>query len=238
MKNNKFILALLILFCSISTKADNNIPSINPIAIVRGENGEEEVTSFSGSAPLDVSFRANPENTEGWTEYYEWRFTSENTEEPFLIRYDKDTEYTFKKAGSTKIVCYAIFTKNNESINYTKEYWDDAEPITISISESRLDMPNAFSPNGDGINDIYKAKEGFQSLVEFHAAIYNRWGQKLYEWTDPADGWDGKFNGKDVAQGVYFCHVEAKGADGIKYKLKRDVNLMRGYNENKSTNFE
>ena len=99
-------------------------------------------------------------------------------------------------------------------------------------------MPNAFSPNGDGINDIYKAKEGYQSLVEFHAAIYNRWGQKLYEWTDPADGWDGKFNGKDVAQGVYFCRVEAKGADGIKYHFKRDVNLLRGYNENKGTTFE
>ena len=226
------------LFSLASTKADNNIPSISPVAILQGEDGEEEVTSFSGSAPLEVSFSANPKNHEGWSEYYEWRFTTENNAEPFLIRYDENTEYTFKQAGSTKIVCYAIFTNGGDTVSFTKEYWDETEPITISISESRLDMPNAFSPNGDGINDIYKAKEGYQSLVEFHAAIYNRWGQKLYEWTDPADGWDGKFNGKDVAQGVYFCRVEAKGADGIKYHFKRDVNLLRGYNENKGTTFE
>ncbi len=238
MKNNKFILAFLMLFSLASTKADNNIPSISPVAILQGEDGEEEVTSFSGSAPLEVSFRANPKNHEGWSEYYEWRFTTENNAEPFLIRYDENTEYTFKQAGSTKIVCYAIFTNGGDTVSFTKEYWDETEPITISISESRLDMPNAFSPNGDGINDIYKAKEGYQSLVEFHAAIYNRWGQKLYEWTDPADGWDGKFNGKDVAQGVYFCRVEAKGADGIKYHFKRDVNLLRGYNENKGTTSE
>lgn len=93
-------------------------------------------------------------------------------------------------------------------------------------------MPNAFSPNGDGINDIYKAKEGYQSIVEFHAYIFNRWGQKLYEWTDPAGGWDGKYKGKDVAQGVYYCLVKANGADGRKYDIKTDVNLLRGYTEN------
>ena len=90
-------------------------------------------------------------------------------------------------------------------------------------------MPNAFSPNEDGINDIYKAKNGYQSITEFHAYIFNRWGQKLYEWTDPAGGWDGKFNGKPVEEGVYFVLVEAKGADGKKYHIRRDVNLLRGY---------
>ena len=92
-------------------------------------------------------------------------------------------------------------------------------------------MPNAFSPNGDGINDIYKAKDGYQSIVEFKACIFNRWGQKIYEWNDPAGGWDGKHNGKDVKQGVYFVLVKAKGADGRKYEIKRDVNLLRGFTE-------
>ena len=93
-------------------------------------------------------------------------------------------------------------------------------------------MPNAFSPNGDGINDVYKAKDGYQSIIEFHAYIFNRWGQQLYSWDNPADGWDGKFHGKDVKQGVYFVLVKAKGADGIKYNIKRDVNLLRGFSEN------
>ena len=151
--------------------------------------------------------------------------------DPYLIRYEENTEYTFTKAGSHKIELYATFTQGNDTVTYTQEYWADSEPIRVTISESKLEMPNAFSPNGDGINDMYKAKSGYQSLVEFHAYIFNRWGQKLYEWTNPADGWDGTYNGKDVKEGVYYVLVKAKGADGRKYNIKRDVNLLRGYDE-------
>lgn len=238
MKKARILLYFLLILTPTFMLADDDIPTISPTAVFMGEDGEEESTFYSGSAPLEASFYANPENTGGWTEYYEWRFTGEDSDQPYLIRYEQDTKYTFKKAGSTRVVCYAIFTQGGDSISYTQDYWTDAEPIIISISESHLDMPNAFSPNGDGINDIYKAKEGYQSLVEFHAAIYNRWGQKLYEWDDPAGGWDGTFHGKDVAQGVYYCRVEAKGADGIKYHFKRDVNLLRGYNEERGDNYE
>ncbi len=76
-----------------------------------------------------------------------------------------------------------------------------------------------------------RLKKGFKSIVEFRAIIFNRWGQKLFEWTDPNEGWDGTFNGKPVAQGVYFVNVKAKGADGRKFHIKKDVNLLRGYNE-------
>lgn len=99
---------------------------------------------------------------------------------------------------------------------------------------SSLLMPNAFSPNGDGINDIYKPKNGYQNITEFHAYIFNRWGQKLFEWTDPATGWDGTYKGSPVKDGVYFCLVKAKGADGKIYNFKKDVNLLRGYIENQT----
>ena len=104
----------------------------------------------------------------------------------------------------------------------------------MTISESILEMPNAFSPNGDNWNEVYKAKK-YQSLTEFHAYIFNRWGQKLYEWHDPTGGWDGKFNGKDVKQGVYFVLVKAKGADGREYNIRRDVNLLRGFTETENS---
>jgi gliding motility-associated-like protein len=97
-----------------------------------------------------------------------------------------------------------------------------------NASESKLTFPNAFSPNGDGINDIYKAKEQ-QGLAEFHAYIFNRRGQKLYEWTDPAEGWDGTYNGKNVKEGVYFVLAKAKGVDGKTYNIRKDVNLLRGF---------
>lgn len=225
---------LAFLPCTLLAQDDNAAPAINPTAVFHTTDGDETAESYSGSAPLDADFYANPTNTDGWTAYYEWRFTGESDPTPYLIRYEQDTRYTFTKSGNTKVVCYAIFTQGNDSISYTEEYWSEMSPITVSISESKLMMPNAFSPNGDGINDIYKAKEGYKSLVEFKAAIYNRWGQKLYEWTDPAGGWDGKYKGKDAAQGVYFVRVTAKGADGIKYDIKRDVNLLRGYTEGES----
>lgn len=216
--------------------ADDLKPSISPSATFYASEGEETGTIYSGSAPLRVRFTANAKNTEGWTSYYEWRFRLEGEDEAYLVRYEEDTEYTFTKAGAHRIVCYARFTKGNDIVEFMEDYWAENTPLTVTISESRLDFPNAFSPNGDGINDVFKAKEGWQSLVEFHAYIYNRWGQLLFDWTNPAEGWDGTFNGHDVKQGVYFLLVKARGADGLKYSIKRDVNLLRGYNEDRGLN--
>jgi gliding motility-associated-like protein len=106
----------------------------------------------------------------------------------------------------------------------------------VTISESKLEMPNAFSPNDDQQNDIYRAKKDkYKSIVEFHAYIFNRWGQKLYEWTDITQGWDGTYHGSPVKEGVYFVLVKAKGADGREYNIRKDVNLLRGYTSSTST---
>ena len=223
-----FALSMLILTAQ-NLWADDEYPSVHPSVTFIKANGEEtDSAQYAGSAPIIGRFMANPENVGDYTANYEWRFSKEGEEEPYLIRYEEDTEYRFTDSGSHLIVLYATFVKGNDTIPYR----DETEPFRLVISESRLEMPNAFSPNDDTFNDVYKAKRGWQSLVEFHAAIYNRWGQKLYEWDDPAGGWDGKFNGVDVKQGVYFCEVKAKGADGRKYHIRTDVNLLRTFNEN------
>ena len=235
---NHIRLFLLSIVCLALNAYADELPTIDPQATFITSEGEETGTSYSGSAPLTVRFAANATNVGSYIAHYEWRFCKEGDNTPYLIRYDEDTEYTFTEAGSSRIELYATFVYGNDTIAYTEDYWADAEPITVSISESKLDFPNAFSPNDDGINDIYKAKSGYQSIVEFHAYIFNRWGQKLYEWTDPAGGWDGKYKGKDVKQGVYFVLVNAKGADGRKYNIKKDVNLLRGYTESSSSGGE
>lgn len=232
------LLLLSFCLCQRLTAQDTDTPTINPTATYTTYEGEQETSSsYSGNAPLTGTFSANPENTTGWDAHYEWRFTYENESEPYLIRYEEETEYVFTKAGTHHIILYATFTQGGETISYDADYWMEeiGEPFNVTISESKLIMPNAFSPNGDEKNDTYKVKT-YQSLVEFHAAIYNRWGQKLYEWDDPAaDGWDGKFHGQDVKQGVYFCDVKAKGADGRDYHIRIDVNLLRGYTESTSS---
>lgn len=225
------------LITAINIKADtyDEIPTISPTATYVTDEGEEENSNMSGNAPLVGRFQANPQNVGEYSANYEWRFTIDGGSTPYLTRYEENTEYTFTKAGTHNIVVYATFINGNDTIAYTQEYWDEIGPMRVTISESKLEMPNAFSPNGDGINDIYKAKDGYQSIIEFHAYIFNRWGQKLYEWDDPAGGWDGKYNGKDVKQGVYFVLVKAKGADGRTFNIRRDVNLLRGYTEESGT---
>ena len=191
------------------------------------QNMVETATDFVAQAPLDVTFRANPKDMGTHTPAYEWHFRKETEAQDMMVRYEEDTQYTFTESGTFRVTLKTRLTDTDEEL--------DSVVIRVTISESKLEFPNAFSPNGDGINDVYRAKPGYRSIVQFHAYIFNRWGQKLYEWTDPAGGWDGTYKGSDVKQGTYYVLVKAKGADGREYNIKRDVNLLRGYTEGTST---
>ena len=184
-----------------------------------------EGSSISEQAPLTIQFKANPENTAGFTMNYKWSIYLKEATEPDIVNYEENFELTLTQANTYTVILTTTYT-DSDGHQETK----NSNSLIITIIESFLSFPNAFSPNGDGINDRFQAKS-YQSIVEFSAAIYNRWGQKLYSWTDPKDGWDGTYNGKPVKQGVYFVNVKAKGADGHEYHIRRDVNLLRGYTE-------
>ena len=170
-------------------------------------------------APLDVTFMANGQNTEGRNISYEWHFRMENEETDYVVRDEENMDYTFTNAGTTHVYFRA----------YEHEVLIGEAEFIIEVTTSKLKMPNAFTPNGDGRNDTYKPMT-HESLVEFHAYIYNRYGQLLYDWTNPdAEGWDGTYRGKQVREGVYYVLVKAKGADGVEYNIRRDINLLRGY---------
>ena len=198
------------------------LADFNPTAYYTIDGEEMESTDMiaDAQAPLTIRFAANPTETEGDVGY-EWRFTREGEEKPFMTRYEETTTYEFKQSGMTKVELYVTMAGSDEA--------ELTATFSISITNSMLEMPNAFSPNGDGVNDIYKAKENHKSIVEFHAYIFNRWGQKIYDWTDINGGWDGTWNGKDVKDGTYYVLVKAKGADGINYEIKKDVNVLRKY---------
>ena len=141
-----------------------------------------------------------------------------------FVRYEENTNYTFEESGTYHIVLKTRLEQDGAEL--------DSVTVTVSIAESKLEFPNAFSPNnGDELNNKYQAKDGYKSIVKFHAIIINRWGQKLFEWYDPADGWDGTYKGRDVKEGVYYVIVNALGADGKEYNIRKDVNLLRGYTE-------
>ena len=74
--------------------------------------------------------------------------------------------------------------------------------IWISCDDDALFMPNAFSPNGDGINDVLYVR-GADDFISMNLIIYNRWGEKVFETSDPDFGWDGRFEGKELGPDVY-----------------------------------
>lgn len=87
-------------------------------------------------------------------------------------------------------------------------------------------MPNAFSPDGDGVNEVFRpvAQEGLEVILGLE--IYNRWGQKVYAGSGPDAGWDGRIGGKDAAVDAYIYILEV-ACDGEKGKRTGEVNLLR-----------
>ena len=151
---------------------------------------------------------------------YRWRIyrTGQDKSEAIAnLTGSSEFRYTFNRSGK-----YSV----NLEVGDRQSVCVDSAKVDITITESFLDAPNAFSPaSSPGVNDIYKVS--YKSIVKFNAWIFNRWGNQLYHWSDPAGGWDGKVNGKVVPTGVYYVVIEAEGSDGQKYKIRRDVNILR-----------
>ena len=87
------------------------------------------------------------------------------------------------------------------------------------------DVPNAFTPNGDGVNDIIKI-EGF-GIEKMNWRIYNRWGTLVFSSTNKNNGWDGKFNNKIQPQDVYTYTLSLEFSDGSSVNRKGDITLLK-----------
>jgi len=100
---------------------------------------------------------------------------------------------------------------------------EDSIYLTIDIkSPSSVFIPNVFTPNNDGQNDVFKVKS--QSLEQENMIIFNRWGNKIYEWNSVGGNWDGQ----NSSDGTYFYIYNAKGLDGIEYNFNGIIELFRG----------
>ena len=75
-------------------------------------------------------------------------------------------------------------------------------------------IPNAFSPDYDGINDIFKPKANTE-LLNYNLQIYTRWGALIFESNDINKGWNGIYKGKDCPVGVYVYRICYKGYGSI-----------------------
>jgi gliding motility-associated-like protein len=88
-----------------------------------------------------------------------------------------------------------------------------------------IGVPNAFSPNGDGINDIVRV-EG-RGIVELTFRIFNRWGELVFESHDVHDGWDGFYKGQLQEMDVFTYTVDAVLINGQRVPLKGNITLLK-----------
>jgi len=89
-------------------------------------------------------------------------------------------------------------------------------------STVKLDVPNVFTPNGDGYNDTYKVKYSGE-FTAYNIQILNRWGVKMYESDNIDEGW----SCNKCADGTYYYVIEAKGIDGKKFDLHGTITLIK-----------
>ncbi|SOD91783.1 T9SS type B sorting domain-containing protein [Spirosoma fluviale] len=103
---------------------------------------------------------------------------------------------------------------------------------TVSVSnfytfrrEAKILMPDAFTPNGDGMNDVLKA---FGTYIDkFMMTVYNRWGEVVYSTTSRSEGWDGNNNGQQAPPGQYMYRIEVIDLTGLKTVRTGAVLLIR-----------
>ena len=104
-----------------------------------------------------------------------------------------------------------------------------SDTVTITVSEIKCGegvfLPNAFSPNNDGQNDILFVRGN--CIKALHLSIYNRWGEQVFETDNPENGWDGKFQGKECDSGVFSYYLNAELFSGPPIRKMGNITLVR-----------
>ena len=97
--------------------------------------------------------------------------------------------------------------------------------ISKWIQQPTCIFPNIFSPNDDGNNDVYYVRG--KGIELFYLAVFNRWGQMVFESNDINRGWDGTKDGTMLNQGVFVYKVNVTMYNGDEYKKTGNITLVR-----------
>ena len=163
----------------------------------------------SGNAPLDVNFSINSSNT---ISNYSWDFNGQSSSP------SSSPNFLFTEAGLYPIIVELTDISGCVAL-------DTIEIRVLPELDSKLEVPNCFSPNGDGINDVFQAET--LNLSTFDLMIWNRWGGLMYKSTDAFSGWNGQSNVGNAPDGTYFYVLNAVGTDSKTYQLKGSITLSR-----------
>ncbi|MCW3084951.1 MAG: hypothetical protein JWP12_2317 [Bacteroidetes bacterium] len=172
-------------------------------------NASFTATPPSGTKPLNVSFT----NTSTGATNFAWDFGNGDNS------FSTNATTTYNQDGNYTVVLYA--TNGGAPCI-------DSVTFTIHVFEDVLVMvPNVFTPNGDGKNEIFGITSNSTGVAELSGQIFNRWGKEVYSWTGSANsGWDGKINGNKAEDGTYYYILKITGGDGKDHEEKGYVQLL------------
>jgi gliding motility-associated-like protein len=136
------------------------------------------------------------------------------------------TSYLWQDGSSGR---YYVVSYENYPDSLKVEVFDghckNSDSIKVEIFD--VDIPNVITPNGDGKNDVFKPGDGWSGISSNKIIIYSRWGDKVWESSDFESGWDGKSNGRFVANGTYFWVLEVTyGNDNVSKTYKGSVTVL------------
>lgn len=170
-------------------------------------------TPIACSANL-VKFEGFVQSPPGTTTEWSWTFGDGDTSSV------QNPSHIYNSAGDFPVT---LITQIPNSINCIDTL--DAQSINV-ITNPELYIPNTFTPNGDGHNDLFKVRGPYFGI--FYFAVYDRWGEMVFETKDPSQGWDGNFKGKPSDPGVFGYYVKAKcGEQSEEIFKKGNVTLIR-----------
>ncbi len=170
-------------------------------------------TPETGYAPLEVVF-TNSSTDDGTTF---WMF-GDGTE---YMDNEANVSHTYNEPGEY----IAIIEMDNNGCS-------NADLITITVipPEVSFDLPNVFTPNGDGVNDLFHLinTDAIDNLSSFEISIVNRWGNTIQVFDDQNFNWDGRTaSGDNCSEGVYFYYIKAVRSDGFEMIKNGFVHLVR-----------
>lgn len=178
---------------------------------------EFDVDKPKGFAPHTVNlenFSTSSVNNQSITSI--WVFGNNSTATLSSV---SSTNTTYTQPGTYTIT---LFVKKGECVEKTQK-------VVVVDIPSQMVIPNVFTPNGDGVNDLFFLQRS-SNLSQISAVIYDRWGNKVYG-VDSSTGqieWDGtNMFGKEVPSGTYYYIITATGRDGEEYDEKGSISLIR-----------
>ena len=160
------------------------------------------------------TFTVNLTNNSLGANVFYWDYDDGNQE---ILGISEIPTHSYNLQGQYEIMLVAENSLLSQNCN-------DTTFVTIDVQG--FDVFNVFSPNDDGVNDIFDFD--VWSLSSMYVEIYNRWGEKIYHWDSPNGSWNGKtYNDDDAPDGVYYFYLKANGEDGYLYQQQGSITLLR-----------